>query len=199
MTKLNSTLRSWDITLSTKVHIVKAMVFPVIMYGCESWTIKKAESQRIDAFKLWCWRRWVQGAGFLGHKVIKPVNLKGNQLWILIGRTDAEAEAPVFWSFDANSWLIGKVIDAEKDWRQKVKRASEYEMAGWHHRCNGHELGQWTWNFMRWWGTERPVVLQFMVLQRVRHDWATEQQADGKSEHWNLRNQWTKTDGNGKI
>ena len=78
----------------------------------------------------------------LDSKKIKPVNLKGNQLWILIGRTDAEAEAPVFWSFDANSWLIGKVIDAEKDWRQKVKRASEYEMAGWHHQCNRHELRQ---------------------------------------------------------
>ena len=72
---------------------------------------------------------------------IKPVNLKRSQPWILIGRTDAEAETPVFWSSDANSWLTGKVPDAGKDWGQE-KRVSEYEMAGWHHQCNRHELGQ---------------------------------------------------------
>ena len=71
---------------------------------------------------------------------IKPVNLKGNQSWILTGRTDAEA--PVFWSSDVNSWLIGKVSDAGKDWGQKEKRASEDEMAVWHHWCNRHEVGQ---------------------------------------------------------
>ena len=76
----------------------------------------------------------------LDSKEIKPVNLKGNQPWILIGRTDAEDEAPVFWALDANSQLIGKVPDAGKDWEQK--RASEDEMAGWHHWCNGYELGQ---------------------------------------------------------
>ena len=73
---------------------------------------------------------------------IKPVNLKGNQPWIFTGKPDAEAEAPVFWSFDANSLLIGKVPDARIDWRQKGKRVSEDEMAGWYHRCNEHELGQ---------------------------------------------------------
>ena len=73
---------------------------------------------------------------------IKPVNLKRSQPWILTGRTDAEAETPEFWSSDANSWLIGKVPHAGKDWGQKEKRVSEYEMAGWHHQCNGHELGQ---------------------------------------------------------
>ena len=75
----------------------------------------------------------------LDSKEIKPVNLKGNQPWILIGRTDAEAEAQVFWSSDANRWLIEKVPDAGKDWGQKEKRASEDEMAGRHHWCNGHE------------------------------------------------------------
>ena len=78
----------------------------------------------------------------LDSKEIKPVNLKGNQPWILFGRTDAEAEAPLFWSPNANSQLIGKVPNAVKDSGQKEKRASEDEMAGWHHRCNGHELGQ---------------------------------------------------------
>ena len=78
----------------------------------------------------------------LDSKEIKLVNLKGNQPWILIGRTDAESETSIFWSSDGNSWLIGKDPDAGKDWRQKVKRASENEMAGWHHQCNRHELGQ---------------------------------------------------------
>ena len=78
----------------------------------------------------------------LDSKEIKPVNLKGHQPWIFIGRTDPEAENPVFWSSDVNSWLIGKVPDAGKDWGQKEKRVSEDETAGWHHRCNAHELGQ---------------------------------------------------------
>ena len=89
---------------------------------------------------MWCWRR-LQSP--LDSKEIKPVNLKGNQPWILIGRrTDAEAEAPVFWSPDANSWSTGKVPDAQKDWGQEEKRAPEDEMTRWHHWCNGHELGQ---------------------------------------------------------
>ena len=78
----------------------------------------------------------------LDSKEIKPVHLKGNQPWILIARTDAEAEVPVFWSSDTNSWLIGKVPDARKDWGQKEKRVSEDEVAGWHHQCNGHEPWQ---------------------------------------------------------
>ena len=78
----------------------------------------------------------------LDRKEIKAVNLKGNKSWIVIGRTDAEAETPVFWSSDANSWLIRKVPDAGKDWGQKEKRALEHGMTGWHHQCNGYELGQ---------------------------------------------------------
>ena len=108
----------------TKVHKVKAMVFPLVTYHCGSWTVKKAERKRINAFELWCWSP-------LDSKEIKPVNLKGDQLWILTGRTVAEAETPVFWSSDANSWLIGKVPDTRKDWWQE-KRVSEDEIAGWH-------------------------------------------------------------------
>ena len=78
----------------------------------------------------------------LDNKEIKPVNLKGDQLWIFTGGTDAEAEAPVFWSCDVNRRLVGKIPDSGKDWEQKEKRVSENEMAGWHHRCNEHELGQ---------------------------------------------------------
>ena len=78
----------------------------------------------------------------LDSKEIKPVNLRGNQPWIFIGRIDAKAETPVFWSSNANSWLIGKVSDAGKDWGKKEKRVLKDEKAGWHHWCNGHELGQ---------------------------------------------------------
>ena len=101
MTNLNSILKSRDITLSTKVHLVKAVVFPVVMYGCESWTIKKAEHQRTDAFELWCWRRLLKSP--LDCKEIQPVHPKGNQSWVFIGRTDAEAETPMLWPPDAKN------------------------------------------------------------------------------------------------
>ena len=92
MTNLDSILKSRDITLPTKLHLVKDMVFPVVMYGCESWTVKKAEHRKIDAFELWCWRR---PESLLDCKEIQPVHPKGDQLWVFIGRTDAEAETPV--------------------------------------------------------------------------------------------------------
>ena len=91
MINLDSILKSRDITVLTKVHIVKAMVFPVVTYGCESWTIKKAEHRRTDALELWCWRRLSESP--LDSKEIKPVHPKGNQSFI--GRTDVEAEAPI--------------------------------------------------------------------------------------------------------
>ena len=100
MTNMDSILKIRDITLSTRVHLVKAMVFPVVIYGCESWTIKKAECQRIDAFKLWCWRTLESP---LDCKEIQPVNPKGNQSWVFIGRTDAEAETPILWPPDAKN------------------------------------------------------------------------------------------------
>ena len=103
------------------------------MHACESWTIKKAGRQRTDAFELWYWRR------LLNCKEIKPVNPKGNQSWIYIGRTDAKA--PILWPPDGKSWLIGKNPDAMKDWRQE-KGTIEEEMVGWHHWLNGHELEQ---------------------------------------------------------
>ena len=91
MTNLDGILKSRDITLSTKVHLVKAMVFPVVMYGCESLTVKKAERQRIDAFELWCWRR------LLDCKEIQPVHSKGDQSWVFFGKNHAKAETPVLW------------------------------------------------------------------------------------------------------
>ena len=99
MTNLDSILKSRDITLPTKVRLVKAMAFPVVMYGCESWTIKKAEHRRIDAFELWCWRRLLR----VPYKEIQPVHPKGDQSWVFIGRTDAEAETPILWPPHAKS------------------------------------------------------------------------------------------------
>ena len=98
MTNLNSTLKSRDIILPTKVFLVKAVVFPVVMNGCESWTLKKAEHQRIDAFELWCWEQTLESP--LDCKEIQPVQSK-DQSWVFIGKTDVEAETPMLWPPDA--------------------------------------------------------------------------------------------------
>ena len=134
MTNLDSILKSRDITLPTKVCLIKAMVFPVVMYGCESWTIKKAELWRIDTFELWCWRRLLRvpwTARRSNHSILKEISP---------GRTDAEAETPVLWPPYAKSWLIGKDPDAWWDWGQEEKGMTEDEMAGWYHWLNGHEF-----------------------------------------------------------
>ena len=140
MKNLDSILKSRNITLLTKVCLVKAMAFPVIMYGCESWTIKKAECQRIDAFELWCWKRFLK-VSWTSRRSNQSI-LKGNQSWILTGRTDAETEVPILWPPDAKNWLIGKDPDAGKDWRQEEKGMTVDEMVGWHHRLDGHEFEQ---------------------------------------------------------
>ena len=111
MINLDSILKSRDITLPTNVHLVKAMVFPMVMYGCESWTIKKAEHRRIDAFELWCWRRLESP---LDYKEIQPVHPKGDQSWLFIGRTYVEAETPILWPPNAKSQLVGKELNAGK-------------------------------------------------------------------------------------
>ena len=123
VTRLDSILKSRDITLPTKFHLVKAMVFPVVMYGCESWTIKKLTLESHLEYK------------------IKSVNPKGNQSWIFIGRTDAEAETSTLWPPDAKNWLIGKDPDVGKDWRQE-KVTTEEKMVGWYHWLDGHEFEQ---------------------------------------------------------
>ena len=137
MIDLDSILKGRYITLLTKVHIVKGMLFPAFMYGCESWTIKKTEHQRTDAFELWCWRRLLS---FSDCKEIKPVNPKGNQSWIFSGRTDAEAEAPILWPPDAKNWLIWKDPEGGKDWRQEEKGTIKDKMVGWHHWLHEHEF-----------------------------------------------------------
>ena len=112
MTNLDSILKGRDITLQAKVLLVKAMVFPVAMYACESWTIKKAECWRIDAFELWLLEKTLESP--LDYREIKPVNPKGNESWIFIGRTDAETETPILWPPNAKNWLSGKDPDAGK-------------------------------------------------------------------------------------
>ena len=125
MTNLDRVLKIKDITLLTKVHAVKAMVFPIVMYGCESWTIRlSAELWGSD----WCLQTVVLEKTLespLYSKEIKPVNPKGNYPSIFTGRTDAETEAPILWPPDAKSWLTGKDPDARKDWRQKKGAAED--------------------------------------------------------------------------
>ena len=108
------------------------------MYGCESWTIKKAECWRIDAFELWCWRRLLRVP--LDCKEIQPAHPKEGQSWEFIGRTEAEAETPILWLLDVKNWLIWKDPDAGKDWRWEEKGMTEDEMVGWHHWLNRHEF-----------------------------------------------------------
>ena len=106
VTNLDSMLKSREITLLTKVCLVKAMVFPVVMYGCKSWTLKKPELQRTDAFELWYWRRLFRVPWTARRS--NQSNCKGNQSWIFIGRTDAEAEAVILWPPNVKNWLTGK-------------------------------------------------------------------------------------------
>ena len=133
---IDSILKSRDITLPIKVCLVNAMVFPVFMYGCESWTVKKAEHWRIEAFE----QKTLESP--LDCKEIQPVHPKADQSWVFILRTDVEAETPILWPPDAKSWLIWKDLDAGKDWGQAEKGTTEDEMVGWHHWLDGHEFNQ---------------------------------------------------------
>ena len=179
MINIDSIFKSRNITLPTKIQLVKAMVFPVVMYGCEIWTVKKADHRRIDAFGLWCWRRLLSP---LDWKEIQPVCPKGDQSWVFVGRTDVETETPIFWPSHAKSWLIGKDPDAGKDWRQEEKRTT-----GWDRWIASPT--RWTWvciDFGSLWWTGRPGVWWFMESQRVWHDWVTEL-------NWtNWTRKWTK-------
>ena len=128
MTNLISIFKNRDITLPTNVRIVKAMVFPLVMYGYESWIINKAEQQRTDAWVVMV-EKTLESP--LDSKEIQPVHPKGNQSWIFIGRTNAEAEAPIIWPPDAG-----------KDWRREEKETTEDKMVGWYHWLKDHEFQQ---------------------------------------------------------
>ena len=164
MTNLDSILKSRDITLPTKVCLVKASSHVWM------WELEYKESW---ALKNWCfWTVMLEKTleSPLHWKEIQAVHLKGNQSWILIGKTDAEAKTRILWLPDAENWLIGKDPDAGKDWRREEKGMIEDEMGGWH-----HQLRTWVWvKSGSWWWTRRPGVLQSMELQRAGHDWATE-------------------------
>ena len=152
---LGSIVKSRDITLPTKVHLVKAMAFPVVMYGCESWTIKKTEHWRIDAFELWYWRELLR----------VPWTTKLSNQSIL---KEISPETPILWTPDVKNWLTRKDPDAGKDWRQEETGMTEDEMVGWASPI------QWTLVWVSsgsWWWTGKPGVLQFMGSQRVEHEW----------------------------
>ena len=168
MTNIDSILKSRDITLPTKVCLVKAMVFPVIKYGCERWTIKKAAHQRINAFELWCWRRLLRVPWTVrksNQSIVKEISpeysseglmlkLKRQYFGRLMRRTD---------SFE-KTLMLGKI--------EVGRRRDDRGWDGWMPSST-----QWRWVWVRsrsWWWTGRPGVLQFMGLQRIRHDWATE-------------------------
>ena len=137
MTNLDNILKSRD--FANKVCLVKAVAFPAVIYGCESWTKKKGVP------KTWCFWTMVLEKTLespLDCKEIKLVNPKGNQSWIFIGRTDVEAETPILWPPDLKNWLIWKDPNAGKDWRQVKTGMTEDEMFGWHHQLNGYEFEQ---------------------------------------------------------
>ena len=156
-------------TLPTKVRLVKAMVFPVVMYGCKRWTVKKAECRRIDAFELWCWRRlsWES----LDCKEIQPVHRKGDQPWDFFGRNDAKAETPVLLPRHAKSWTHWKRLWC---W-EGLGAGGEGDDRGWDGWMASPTRWTWVWVKSRsWWWTGRPGTLWFIGLQRVGHNWATE-------------------------
>ena len=162
MTNLDSILKSRDITLPIKACLVKAMVFPLVIYGCESWAIKNWWFLTVVLEKTL--------ESPLDCKKIQPIHPKGNWSGLVIRRTDAEAEILLIWPLDAKNWLIWKDPDGGKDWRQEEKGTTEDEMVGWHHRLDKNEFEQ----VRSWWLTGEPGMLQIMGSQRVRHNRATE-------------------------
>ena len=137
---LNSLLKSRNITLLTKVGLVKVMVFPVVMYGCESWTVKKVECWKIDAFEMWCWRRplrvpWT--ARRSNESILKEINGEYSLEGLML-----KLKFPILWPPDVKCWLTGKYPDAGKDRQQEEKGTTEDKMVGWHHQLNEHEFEQ---------------------------------------------------------
>ena len=176
MTNLDSILKIRDITLSTKVHLVKAMVFPVVVYGCESWTIKKAEHRRIYVFELWCWRRLLRvpwTARRSNQSILKEIS-PGYSLVGLMLKLKLQYFGPLMWRADSfeKTLLLGKIEGRRRRGRQRMRWLDGRGWDGWMASPT-----QWAWIWVdsgSWWWTGRPCVLQFMGSQRVGHDWATE-------------------------
>ena len=168
MTNLDSILKTWDTTLPTKVHLVKAMVFPVVMYGCESWTIKKAECRKIDAFELWCWRRLLRvpwTARRSNQSILRRSVLN-------IHRKDWCGN----WSSSTLATWCGKPTHWKRPWCwERLKAEAEGNDKGWDGWMASPTRWTWVWASSRcWWWPGRPGVLQSMELWRVGHDWVTE-------------------------
>ena len=168
MTNLDSILKSRDITLPTMVHLVKAMVFPVVMYGCESWTIKKAEHQRTDAFELWYWRRLLRvpwTARRSNQSILKEISYEYSLKGLML-KLKLQYFGHLMWrtnSFE-KTLMLGKI----EGWRRRDDTGWDSWMAS---------LARWTWVWVgsrSWWWTGNPGVLQSMGSQRVGHDWVTE-------------------------
>ena len=168
MTNLDSILKSRDITLSTMVLLVNAMVFPVVMYGCESWAIRKAGHQRIDAFELWCWRRLLRVLWTTG---------RSNQ-WILSEISPEYSLEGLMLSWNSNTlatWCE-ELTHLKRPWCwERLKAGGKGDDRGWDGWMASTTQWTWVWaSFGSWWWAGRPGMLQSMGLQRVRHDWATE-------------------------
>ena len=179
VTNQDDVLKSWDIALLTRVHLVKTMVFPGVMYGCESWTIKKAESQRTDAFELWCWRRllrvpWAarRSNQSIQKEISSEYSLEGRMLKLklqyfghMMGRTDSFLKRPWCW--------------------ERLKAGGEGDNRGWDDWIASQTWWTWVWVGSRsWWWTGKPGVLQSRGWQRVRHNLTTEQ---GYSEDFTIK------------
>ena len=168
MTKLNNILKSRDITLPTKVHLIKAMVFPVVMYGCESWTIKKAECQRTDSFALCCWRRllripWTERR--FNQSILKEISPKYSLEGLML-KQKLQHFGNLMWRTDS----FEKNPDAGKGWRWEEKGTIEDEMVGWYHRLDGHEFEQVSGAG----DVQGGLACCDSWGRRVGHDWATE-------------------------
>ena len=172
MTNLDSILKSRDITLPTKVCLVKAMVFPVVMYWCESWTIKKAEHQRIDAFELWCWRRLLSvswTARRSNQTILKEISPEYSLEGLML-KLKLQYFGHLMWRTDSfeKTLMLGKI--------KGRKRRDDRGWDGWmasSTRCTWVWVNSRCWRWC-WWWSGRPGLLQSMGTQRVGHDWVTE-------------------------
>ena len=168
MINLDSMFKSRDITLLTKVHLVKAMVFPGVMYGCESWTVKKAECQRIDAFELWCWRRLLR----------VPWTERRSDQFILKQISPGVHWKDWYWSWNSNNLVTSweKLTHWKRPWCwEGLGAGGGGDDRGWDGWMASPTRWTWVWaNSRSWWLSGRSGVLRFMGSQRVGHDWATE-------------------------
>ena len=169
MTNLDSILKSRDITFPKKIPPVKAMVFPVVIYGCESWTIKKAECQRTDSFELWCWRRLLRvpwTARRSNQSILKEISPEYSLEGLML-----KLKLQYFGPLDVKNWLIGKDLDAGKD----LEVGGEGDVRGWDGWMASPSQKTWVWvNSGSWWWTGKPGALQSTGLQRVGHSWVTQ-------------------------